>query len=111
MFFVAHFAFAILLLVVPGNELISYAQPFEYGHAQTESKSNSETTDRSSVEADAHLSRSRKAPIRLNKIFVKTIAVPTLADTDLSAKRFGSFSRTGFSPTQPSVFRNLPLII
>ena len=110
-FVLAQFTFVFLTLATPGPELVSCVQPFEQVSTEPESEPNSESTDRSIADADARLSRPRKAPSRLSKIFVKTISIPTPADTILIAKKSGSFSRTDFSPTQPSVFRNLPLII
>jgi hypothetical protein len=111
MLVLAQFVVALLSFAAPGAALVSCAQPFETASTHGESESNSETTERSIAEDDARLTRTRKAPSRLCKIFVKTISVPTPAGTHLSARKFGTFSRTDFSPSQPSFFRNLPLII
>ena len=110
MLVLAQFVVALLSFTAPGTALVSGAQPIEQD-TRSESESDSETRERSMAETDARHSRPRKAPSRLSKIFVKTISAPTPAGTHLSANKFGSFSRTGFAPSQPSVFRNIPLII
>ncbi|MCX6125396.1 MAG: hypothetical protein NTV34_11715 [Proteobacteria bacterium] len=111
LFVVAQLAIVFLDLIVPGRELISYEQPFEHGSEQAEPESGSESNDRTSAETDVRLSRSSKAPSRLDRVFVRTIVVPRSAEGDIGAIRFVYFSMTVFSPTLPSVFRTLPLII
>ena len=110
-FVVAQFTFVFLSFAAPGPELVSCAQPFETASTQGESESNSETTDRSIADADARVSRPRRAPSRSFNIFATAIPVPTQAFTALNTKSLLYFSRTALPPTHPSVFRNSPLII
>ena len=110
-FVLAQFIFVFLSLAAPGPALVSCVQPFEAASAQGESESNSETTDRSIADADARLSRPRRAPSRSFNIFAHAIPVSTPVFTASNTKSLFYFSRTLLPPTHPSVFRNSPLII
>ena len=111
MLVLAQFVVALLSFAASGPELVFCAQPFETASTQGESESNSETTDRSIADADARLTRTRRAPSRPFNIFATAIPVPTHAFTALNTKSLLYFSRTALPPTHPSVFRNSPLII